>query len=378
MSLKVIEEESRIQSLDSSDLLNNGIVMDKIAKDLTRQYCEIVAESKGDILDVGFGLGFSANFFYELGVQSYTCIEIDEQIYRNALEWAKDKPNVTILKGDWINIVPTLDRKFDGIFMDTYGDDHNKYRQFPMYAKLIAKENCCLSLWEYKQIESLEKVNYKVVEVDQKDYELLLRPYHIVAWSYFVAGEFRKDRWYDYHRGILPEDLCEELIEQNKERATREFTQARIDDILHTRELSFCKLAYNERFEKIINEQLLPRYKFLNLDKADCIFYAYKEGHRYDRHVETVKYIKIGDKNQRAIAYEFLLNEDFTGGALDIYDIWLNSDRDNFSTTTLRKGDAVGYRPYQHVENRPIESGVRYSVILFVRNQDMEIKRTLI
>ena len=31
-----------------------------------------------------------------------------------------DKPNVKVIHGDWIDIIPTLDKKFDGIYMDTF------------------------------------------------------------------------------------------------------------------------------------------------------------------------------------------------------------------------------------------------------------------
>lgn len=377
MTLKVIEEGSRIQSLDPSDKLNKGIVMDKVAKDLTRHYCEIVAESKGDILDVGFGLGFSANFFYELGVKSYTCIELDDQIYKKALEWAKDKPNVTIVKGDWINKIPTLGRKFDGIFMDTYGDDENKYRQFEMYAKLVAKENCCLATWEYSSFRKLSSMSTKVVETPQQDYDLLLKPFHIICWTYFVANEFRKEKYYRQFK-LLPLDLCGEIIEQNKNKAVKEHTEALVDNIVHIRDLKYCRPAYNERLEKIINEKLLVHYKNLNLDKMDILFNVYEEGGRYDRHVETIKHIRIGDPLQRAETYEVLLNDNFEGGELDIYDIWLNSDRENFSKTSIEVGDAIQYKPYQHVENRVVTKGIRYSLLIHIRNKDKEIQKHLI
>ena len=128
-------------------MLNNGIVMDVVAKPITREFCNIVGSSRGDILDIGFGLGYSANNFYSIGVKSYTCIEINKQIYEIACNWAKDKDNVTIILGDWIDIIPTLDKKFDGIFMDTYEDEN--YSKFEEYAKLVSKENCCLSCLLY-------------------------------------------------------------------------------------------------------------------------------------------------------------------------------------------------------------------------------------
>ena len=136
---QVIITEDRIFSPDGT--LNSGIVMDKIAKPLTHKFCELVGSTKGHVLDIGFGLGYSANNFYNMGVKSYTCIEINERIYLHALEWAKDKPNVKIILGNWIDIIPSLNNKFDGIFMDTYEDEN--YSKFEDYAKMVSNENCC-------------------------------------------------------------------------------------------------------------------------------------------------------------------------------------------------------------------------------------------
>ena len=51
------------------------VIMDKGSKGLTELYSIIVSQNKGAILDVGFGMGFSANKLYE-NCNSYTCIEV--------------------------------------------------------------------------------------------------------------------------------------------------------------------------------------------------------------------------------------------------------------------------------------------------------------
>ena len=91
---KVIISKDRIFYSDGNK--NKGIVMDKIAKPITEEFCSIVGKSRGDILDIGFGLGYSADRFYSMGVKSYTCIEINKQIYNTAIKWAEDKDNVNV------------------------------------------------------------------------------------------------------------------------------------------------------------------------------------------------------------------------------------------------------------------------------------------
>ena len=115
-----MKNEEVIITDDNIVLKNNtrSVVMSKSAKAITEIYSYVVSQNKGDVLDIGFGMGFSANKISELA-DTYTCIEINPQIYEKAKEWAKDKSNAEIIFGDWVDIIPTLNKKFDGIFFDT-------------------------------------------------------------------------------------------------------------------------------------------------------------------------------------------------------------------------------------------------------------------
>ena len=124
---------------DESIVIKNNtrsVVMAKGAKSITEIFSYVVSQNGGDVLDIGFGMGFSANKISEL-VDTYTCIEINPQIYEKAKEWAKDKSNVEIIFGDWIDVIPTLNKKFDGIFFDTHNDPNSHLAE--EYAKLISK-----------------------------------------------------------------------------------------------------------------------------------------------------------------------------------------------------------------------------------------------
>ena len=59
-----------------------SIVMLKERKEITEIHSYVVSQNGGDVLDVGFGMGFS-NKISEL-VDTYTCIEINPQIYETA------------------------------------------------------------------------------------------------------------------------------------------------------------------------------------------------------------------------------------------------------------------------------------------------------
>lgn len=166
-----------------------SVVMAKGAKAITEIHSYVVCQNKGDILDVGFGMGYSANKIHELA-NSYTCIEINPQIYKKALEWAKDKSNVTIIEGDWIDVIPSLDRKFDGIFFDTHNDPNSHLAE--EYARLVSKEGTIFSHWNYFQIRDLNELNTYKCSVELDSMPKVTNQIHNVHWTYFQGGKFVK------------------------------------------------------------------------------------------------------------------------------------------------------------------------------------------
>ena len=83
---------------------------------------EFICHNKGDILEVGFGMGICSDYIQAQGVNSHTIVEIHPQIIEKLKVWAKDKNNVTIIEGDWNNLNDLS--TYDGIFIDTYGDEN--------------------------------------------------------------------------------------------------------------------------------------------------------------------------------------------------------------------------------------------------------------
>lgn len=182
---KVVMSDRRIY-LESNP---RSIVMDIGSKPLTEIYSHIVCQNGGNVLDIGFGMGFSANKMSELS-ETYTCIEINPQIYETAIQWAEDKPNVEIIFGDWIDIIPTLNKKFDGIFMDTHDDEN--YRKFEEYASIVAKEGTILSIFNYFDLRDRSELNEYVCKMDSLNFAKVVNGIHYVNWTYFKNGNFQK------------------------------------------------------------------------------------------------------------------------------------------------------------------------------------------
>ena len=74
----------------------------------------------GDILEIGFGMGYSANEIQKYNITSHTIIECDPVVFEKALKWSKNQKNKTkIIFGKWEDVYKTLG-KFDCFFYDPY------------------------------------------------------------------------------------------------------------------------------------------------------------------------------------------------------------------------------------------------------------------
>ena len=76
---------------------------------IMKAHADYICSNGGDILEIGFGMGISANYIQAHNIKSHTIIESHPQVYNKAQEWAEDKPNVNIILGDWYNVRNHLD-----------------------------------------------------------------------------------------------------------------------------------------------------------------------------------------------------------------------------------------------------------------------------
>lgn len=129
------------------DGLKNDYVMHNGEESLMCKLAEIVTKNGGDILEIGFGMHLSADAVQSnSNVTSHTIIEIHPEMFKNALQWAENKQNVKIILGDWIDILPTLQSKFDGILHDTHLDLN--ISKFLDYVKPNCKEGTIVGFFQ--------------------------------------------------------------------------------------------------------------------------------------------------------------------------------------------------------------------------------------
>ena len=149
---KIVEEDGVEVMMDWEDL-----IMSKSA--------EYICESKGDILEIGFGMGICADYIQSQGVNSHTIVEIHPQIIEKLNAWASDKSNVTIIEGDW-NSVSGLNT-YDGIFIDTFGDDN--WSSFKSFALSKTKSEAKITYWnnfsEERNEHSFDNISFEQLSV---------------------------------------------------------------------------------------------------------------------------------------------------------------------------------------------------------------------
>jgi len=76
-------------------------------------------QPKGDVLEIGFGMGYSATQIQKYKPKSHTIIEMDPMVIEKAKKWAEDYDNITIVQGTWQKELSKLGT-FDEIFFDDF------------------------------------------------------------------------------------------------------------------------------------------------------------------------------------------------------------------------------------------------------------------
>lgn len=109
------------------DINNKDIIIDtqnnnyQVMMEWEKPYMEKLIKNlkpKGNVLEIGFGLGYSANEIQKYNIKSHTIIESDKNVLKKLKFWAKkQKHKVIIVEGTWQNKLKQL-KKFDSIFFD--------------------------------------------------------------------------------------------------------------------------------------------------------------------------------------------------------------------------------------------------------------------
>ena len=120
-------------------------VMQYWERPLMRQLARYATRRGGRVLEIGFGLGISADYIMEFGCEAYWVVEPHPAIAARARDWGRRQTvPITVVEDFWQNAIDALG-KFDGILFDTYPVDSdaaaNSYRSFlPVGHKVLCAD----------------------------------------------------------------------------------------------------------------------------------------------------------------------------------------------------------------------------------------------
>jgi len=165
LNQKLVFEDDMIYFLNKSG--NRHEVMMSWEDPLMKASADFICQNGGHILEIGFGMGISANYIQQNQILSHTIIESHPDVIPRALAWAENKPNATIVQGNWYDVLQNLG-VYDGIFYDTYGDED--FRKFPASVLQLGKPGTLLTFWnpfsEPSNIFGFDDAEYDVHNVN--------------------------------------------------------------------------------------------------------------------------------------------------------------------------------------------------------------------
>tara|TARA_R100001463_G_scaffold133540_1_gene195049 strand:- start:323 stop:889 length:567 start_codon:yes stop_codon:yes gene_type:complete len=161
----LIFESNKIYYNDANDSIEMEVMMDW-EDAVMKKSANYVCKGGGDILEIGFGMGISADYIQSNSITSHTIVENHPQIIEKAKAWASKKPNVTIVEGDWYTVKDSLST-YDGIFYDTFGDDNmDKFKDaLTNLTKTGSKVTWWNSVNSKNNYYSITGVNYEAIAV---------------------------------------------------------------------------------------------------------------------------------------------------------------------------------------------------------------------
>ena len=135
---------------------------------IMQKSAEYICKSKGDILEIGFGMVICSDYIQAQGVNSHTIIEIHPQRIEKLNIWANGKSNVTVVEGDWNTVSLSA---YDGIFLDTFGDDN--LNNFKSFALSKGKNGAKITYWnnfsEERNERNFDNISFETISITPDD-----------------------------------------------------------------------------------------------------------------------------------------------------------------------------------------------------------------
>ena len=120
------------KDINNKHILTDVTETNQVMMEWEKPYMEALVEElqpKGNVLEIGFGVGYSATAIQKHNINTHTIIEYDKNVLEKAYEWSKkQKHKVFLIEGTWQEKLKLLGY-FDSFFFDdhphpSYPDPH--------------------------------------------------------------------------------------------------------------------------------------------------------------------------------------------------------------------------------------------------------------
>lgn len=105
----------------SQAVLEDQEIMEDWQIPVMEAMARIAGETGGDVLEVGFGRGVSAELLQRHGVRSHTIVECNDSVVERFHAWKAGRPDrdIRLVHGRWQDTVDQLE-EYDAVFFHTY------------------------------------------------------------------------------------------------------------------------------------------------------------------------------------------------------------------------------------------------------------------
>ena len=199
----MLQQQYKLDKYGKEILLQNN--KNQVMMEWEKSYMEACIDKlqpKGDVLEIGFGMGYSATQIQKYKPKSHTIIEMDPMVIKRLEEWAKDYDNIIIVEGTWQSQMKNLG-KFDEIFFD---DFPLKVSENALEKKLLVERfPMFLDICRYSHSKHNTKISAYIHDPEGKFKQRMNENPYYSYEEYYMDIELPDNcNYYRDNKGIIP------------------------------------------------------------------------------------------------------------------------------------------------------------------------------
>lgn len=158
-------------------LLSDQEIMEDWQIPLMEAMTKAITENGGDILEIGFGRGISADMIQKYPISSHTLIECNDNVIKTHFEPWKSKyedKDIRLVHGLWQDTIDDLGL-YDGIFFHTYPLNEDEYMQYVNASITFAEHFFSYAADHLKSGGSFTYFSNEIASLSREHQHLLLK-----------------------------------------------------------------------------------------------------------------------------------------------------------------------------------------------------------